>query len=143
MDRIIILLILVCEGITREKIRIINKKRFNMLYIGFSKKSHKLSAKILCKKYRHCAPVLITKEKCIIYQFVSYKKIVPIYIRPYDINTLKHFGWIFIKYNTKFDHRRVLNSKAFTCVQFTKHVLNIKNIMIQTPDALLKYLSVK
>ena len=114
-----------------------------MLYVGFSTQSHKLYARVVCKKYRHCAPLLITNNKCIIYQFISYKKIVPIYIRQRDIEILKHFGWIFIQYDGKFNIRHTLKSKALTCVQFTKHVLNIKNIAIQTPDELLKYLNTK
>ena len=111
-----------------------------MIYIGFSTQSHKLFAKILCRKYRHCAPILITRNKCILYQFVSYKKIVPVYIRQQDINILKQFGWVFIKCNANYSTRNVLKSKAITCVQFTKQILNIKNISIQTPDTLLKYL---
>ena len=56
---------------------------------------------------------------------------------------LESFGWKFIKYNGKIDHKHALKSKAITCVQFTKCALNIKNIAIQTPDALLEYLIAK
>ena len=112
-----------------------------MIYIGFSTISHKTSAKILCKKYRHCAPVLIHNNKCVLYQFVAYKKIVPIHIRPRDLNKLELFGWKFIKYSGKFAPGHALKSKSITCVQFTKHALHIKNIAIQTPDTLLRYLT--
>lgn len=112
-----------------------------MIYIGFSIQSHKKLARILCKKYRHCAPIIINKNKCVIYQFISYKKIVPIHVRARDLKTLKHFGWIFVQYSGKFAPARGLKSKTITCVQFTKCALNIKNIAIQTPDALLKYLT--
>ncbi len=111
-----------------------------MIYIGFSTQSHKLYARILCKNYRHCAPVLIMRNKCILYQFVRYGKIVPIYIRHRDINILKHFGWIFIKYDTTISKKNLLQSHAMTCVQFTKRASGIKNITIQTPDALLKHI---
>ena len=112
-----------------------------MIYIGFSTKTNKLLANILCKTYCHCAPVFITHDKCVLYQFVRYKKIVPIYIRPTDINILKNFGWIFIKYNKHIVTNKILKQNAFTCVQFTKRVLQIHNLAVQTPDALLQYLT--
>jgi len=114
-----------------------------ILYIGFSTKTHKIYAKILCKKYRHCAPVLFYKNKCVIYQFVTPKKIVPITIKHRDINILKQYGWVFIKFNGKFIYKRATNNHALTCVQFTKSVCDIKNKAIQRPDALLKYITAK
>ena len=112
-----------------------------MIYIGFSKRSHKLFARIFCKEYKHCAPILVTRNKCVIYQFTKYKKITAVQIQPKDIETLKHFGWLFIKYNGKITKIHLLKTKCFTCVQFTKIALNIKKFTIQTPDALLKYLT--
>ena len=47
-----------------------------MIYIGFSKRSHKLYARVLCKNFKHCAPVDIQGNKCLIYQFVHKNKIV-------------------------------------------------------------------
>lgn len=111
-----------------------------MLYIGFSTRSHKILARIFCKKYRHCAPVMIMHDKCILYQFVQRKKIVPIYLKHKDINILRQFGWIFIPTNKTDISFNPLQSNAITCVQFAKRALNIQNIKIQTPDALLKHL---
>ena len=114
-----------------------------MLYIAFSSRSHKLYAQILCRKYRHCAPVLMTDNKCIIYQFIKRGQIAQISIRPDDINILKHYGWKFVKYDTKFAPTIALKTKPWTCVQFTKQSIGIRKITIQTPDALLRYLNRK
>lgn len=112
-----------------------------MIYIGFSTRSHKISARILCRKYRHCAPVLITQDKCIMYQFIARGKISLIALRLKDLNILKHYGWKFIKYDCNFTP--ALKSKSYTCVQFTKQSIGINKITIQTPNALLKYLKRK
>ena len=114
-----------------------------MLYIGFSSRSHKLYAQILCRKYRHFAPVLVTDNKCIIYQFIKRGQIAQIPIRPDVINILKHYGWKFIKYDGNFALTIALKMKPWTCVQFTKQSVGIRKIMIQTPDALLQYLNRK
>ena len=120
----------------------IYKSGFIMIYIGFSTRSHKILAKIFCKKYRHCGPILVINGKYVLYQFVKHRKIIPIVLRYKDIKILKQFGWFFIKYETgKIKHEKIMTSNAITCVQFTKRVLNIKKIAIQTPDALLKYLN--
>lgn len=110
------------------------------LYIGFSTRTHKIYAKMFCKKFRHCAPVLFYKNKCVIYQFVKQNKIVPITIKHRDIKILQQYGWVFIKYNNKFI---LTNTHALTCVQFTKASCGIKNKAIQRPDALFKYITNK
>lgn len=118
-------------------------KGFIMIYIGFSTKTHKLCAKILCKKYRHVAPILITKNKCIIYQFVRFNKVVLIPIKKRDLTVLQKYGWKFVKCTCKFTPKRAIKSKPINCVQFTKRACGIKNIKIQTPDSLLKYITTK
>lgn len=114
-----------------------------MIYIGFSNKSHKLYTKILCKNFRHCATVLIKKDSGVIYQFVQPGKIVLIPIRKKDIKTLEKYGWLFIRYNKNKINNKKEGVKCLTCVQYTKHLCGIRNIKIQTPDALFKYLSNK
>ena len=109
-------------------------------YIGFSVKTHKLHARILCRKYKHCAPVIITANQTVIYQFVNTGKIIPIKLRKNDLNRLTNYGWIFIKCNHTPICDDICNIHALTCVQFTKRVYSIKKIFIQTPDALLRYL---
>ncbi len=111
-----------------------------MVYIGFSTKTHKTSARILCKTFRHVAPVLIQNSKCVIYQFVNMNKVVMISIKITDLNILVHYGWKFIQYDCKFTPEHALKSKPITCVQFAKRACGIRNIKIQTPDALLKFI---
>lgn len=112
-----------------------------MLYVGFSTKSHKIYANILCKHFRHCAPVIITTNKAFIYQFTKLNRVVLIPIKKRDIQILKQYGWVFIKYN--FSCPSLPRFKGFTCVQFTKKICGIKNIFIQTPDSLFNYLHKK
>ena len=108
------------------------------MYIAFSSQTHKLYAKILCRHFRHCAPILCYKNKYVMYQFVQPKKIIPIVLKYRDINILKTYGWYFVRYNS--NKSVVKKHLALTCVQFTKSICGIKNKSIQTPDALLKYL---
>ena len=114
-----------------------------MLYIGFSTTSHKPFAKIICKKYKHCAPIKIQNGKGVLYQFVNMYKIVLIPINLKDLKILETFGWKFAKYNENITPEHAIKTKTITCVQFTKRVCGIKNITIQTPDALLKHIDKK
>ena len=113
-----------------------------MIFIGFSVVSHKLSAKILCKHFRHCAPIIINNGKCVMYQFVDKNNIAKIPLKLRDIKILEHHGWKFIKYDGKFARTDVLKQKGIiiTCVQFTKHFCGINKKTIQTPDALFRFL---
>ncbi len=112
-----------------------------MLYIGFSNYSHKIHSKIFCHKYKHCAPVIINNNSVIIYQFVCIGKIVKITIKRNDLKTLKKHGWTFVRYSRI--SKPIIIKRGLTCVQFTKNVCGIKNIMLQTPLALFKYLQTK
>ena len=106
-------------------------------YIAFSKTSHKLYARILCRHFRHCAPVTENNNIFILYQFVNRKNIVPIQLKSRDIKILKRNGWQFIKY--KNNAMPIHIKKSLTCVQFTKKVLKISKIFIQTPDQLFNF----
>ena len=120
---------------------LIKTKVKNMLYIGFSNYSNKIHAKIFCNTYKHCAPVVVKGDTVIIYQFVHINKIVKIHIQKKDLKILKKHGWKFIKYPAAPEH--IQNKTFLTCVQFTKAMCGIKNINIQTPLALFKYLTDK
>ena len=111
-----------------------------MIYIGFSKRTHKIYAHILCRKFRHCAPILIKNNRYIMYQFINRNKVSLIYLQKRDLNILKTYGWKFIKYNGKTDPQHALTTKSITCVQFTKKLCGIRKIFIQTPDELYRYL---
>jgi hypothetical protein len=111
-------------------------KRHIMIYIGFSTRTHRLYARILCKKYKHCAPVIIKGNKCYLYQFVNKNNISVINLKPRDLLILQKYGWIFIKYDCIFTE----NIKASNCVQFIKKACGINNRKILTPYDLFKYL---
>ena len=117
-----------------------NKINIMIIYIGFSKITHKLYAKILCKKFRHCAPIIINKKNITLYQFVNRKKIVQIQLKLRDIKILERYDWKFIKYKAKNPPLKTIKNKSLTCVQFTKKVCGIQKIFIQTPDQLFKFL---
>jgi len=112
-----------------------------MLYIGFSNYSHKIHARLFCREIKHCAPIIVDGDTVIIYQFVRINKIVKIFIKRTDLKKLKKHGWQIIKYSND-DHIQ-LNRFCLTCVQFTKYACGIKDIRIQTPMGLLKYLNKK
>lgn len=111
-----------------------------IIYIGFSTKTHKILARIFCRHFKHCAPIVIKKNNYKIYQFTNRKTINIITIKRHDIKILEQYGWRFIKYNIKSVPQNALSIHTLTCVQFTKKFCRIKKITIQTPDALLKYL---
>ncbi|MBR5354530.1 MAG: hypothetical protein IK122_00195 [Alphaproteobacteria bacterium] len=112
-----------------------------MLYIGFSDYSHKILAKVFCNKYKHCAPIIVNKDSIEIYQFVHINKMVKIDIRKKDLQTLEKHGWKLVK--VAIDIKQTQRKHYLTCVQFTKAVCGIKNIRIQTPLALFRYLMTK
>lgn len=111
-----------------------------MVYVGFSLRSHKKIANIMCKNFKHCAPIIIENENYKLYQFVDRKNISIIKIKKRDLKILEKYGWQFIRYECK-PNINLLKTKYLTCVQFTKHTCGIKNITIQTPDKLFRYLS--
>lgn len=112
-------------------------------YIGFSTKTHKILARIICHKYKHCAPIKSSNNNVTIYQFIKPHKIIAIPIKKRDLDILEHHGWKFVRYKAKIDPRSALKIRAITCVQFTKRALGIKKTAIQTPDDLLKYITRK
>ena len=119
---------------------VFSKKVFIMIiYIGFSPKTHKILAHIICKNFKHCAPVIIIKNKCKLYQFTNRKNINIITLKRRDIKILEQYGWQFVKYKIKSVPQNALNIRALTCVQFTKKFCGIKKISIQTPDSFLKF----
>lgn len=106
-----------------------------MIIIAFSDKTSKILPNILCKNFKHCAPIIITGKRIVFWQFVSPNKIKKIQLSENHIKTLQSFGWQFVWLKNvkpcKFSH-------PLTCVQFVKQIVGIKKIWIQTPDALFK-----
>jgi hypothetical protein len=67
------------------------------------------------------------------------RKINQIRLSMRDLQILQRHGWRFI-YLTGDLAYNFNNTNAKTCVQLSKHAIGIKNIYIQTPNSLYKYL---
>jgi hypothetical protein len=109
-----------------------------MTYIGFSTKTHKISARILCHHFKHCAPIVAKYGKYYLYQFTNRNNINVITLKHRDLLILKQYGWVFIEHKGKINSG---NTNALTCVQFTKQFCCINNRKIITPDDLFRYLT--
>ncbi len=111
-----------------------------MIIIAFSRKTAKILPRLFCSKWKHVAPIVVHNDKIIMYQFVKYDDIQPIPLRMRDIGILGQYGWEFIFLEQNSTHN-FNTHHAYTCVQFTKRVIGISNYLIQTPDALYKYIT--
>ena len=111
-----------------------------MMIIAFSENTSKILPRILCRKYRHCAPIVCDEHGLIMYQFINRKNIVKIKLSQRDITILRTHGWkfIYISPNVKIN---LDCAHAYSCVNLSKRALNIHSIFIQTPYALYKYLT--
>lgn len=110
-----------------------------MIIIGFSTKTSKILPRILCKHFKHCAPIIKVGENFLMYQFIKHNDIKAIPITSYGLKLLKGAGWKFIKINTQ-PVKSFKAYNAFTCVCFTKKFIGIHAPFIQTPDALYRKL---
>lgn len=113
------------------------KDIYIMIIIAFSKKTSKILPRILCRKWRHVAPIVMENNKLMLYQFIRKNRVEKIPLKMRDIKILMQYGWVF--YTIKSEPNKKPNfNNAWTCVQMTKDIAKIKNIWIQTPNALLE-----
>jgi hypothetical protein len=110
-----------------------------MIIIAFSENTSKILPRILCRRFRHCAPIVYNGSDLTMYQFTKRNHIVEIHLHPRDIIILRAHGWTFI-YISPETTNISNNLHAYSCVDLTKQALNIKSVFIQTPYALYKYL---
>lgn len=103
-----------------------------MIIIGFANKTSKILPRVCCRYFKHVAPIITDGGKMQMYQFIKRGKIKKIDLKMRDIKTLGRHGWRFI-YLTDAPNLNRQNKKCVTCVQFTKHIIGIKNWTIQTP----------
>ena len=108
-----------------------------MIIIGFSNKTSKIIPRLVCRKFKHVAPIVPDKNKLVMYQFVHRKKIEKIVLKYRDLEILKKYGWKFICIEPDVKNN-FEDMRAFSCVQFTKKAIGIKNPTIQTPWGLYK-----
>ena len=115
-----------------------------MIIIAFAPNTSKLLPRIICRRFKHVAPIYVKQNKLIMYQFISHNNIAQIPLQMRDLKILVHHGWRFVllplagQKSTKtimFD-----NIHAMTCVSMVKKVIGMHNIFIQTPYALYKKL---
>ncbi len=113
-----------------------------MIIVAFCDKTSKKLPRILCKKFKHTAPILVHKDKIIMYQFIKRKNVKKIILQMRDLKILQKYGWrfVYIIGSVSYDF---ININAMTCVNFTKAVIGLKKNTIQTPLALYKYLTQK
>lgn len=111
-----------------------------MIIVGFTHKTSKIMPRIFCRRFRHCAPIVIRPGgEMHMYQFVRRGHIAQIQIRMRDIHILRAHGWLFIciphcnaqKFNIRHAH---------TCVALTCDVIGIDKWRPLTPDALFRKL---
>ena len=108
-----------------------------MIIIGFSDRTSKTVVRLVCGHFKHC--VIITKHanKFILHQFVRRNYIPKIAVTKRHIAQLELNGWVFIYLKLQ---PQLFKNNSWTCVNYVKHTVGIKNLWIQTPNSLYKYL---
>lgn len=109
-----------------------------MVIIAFSEKTSKILPRIICRRFRHCAPITPMGRGMILHQFSSPGHITKIPINIRGISRLQKQGWRFIY--LPIDAPGNLGSHAFSCVDLSKRALRLNAPHIQTPDALYRHL---
>ena len=110
-----------------------------MIIIGFCKKTSKIIPKILCRKFKHVAPIVKKGNHLEMWQFIRKNHIYTIPLKMRDLNILTRYGWEFIAVEIPVFEVSDITAVC-TCVGMTKHFVGIKNWRIQTPNALYKKL---
>ena len=111
-----------------------------MVIIAFSNKTSKILPRIICRHFRHCAPIFRIDNKLIMYQFTNMHNITKIELHNRDIAILRAHGWRFIYIPTDAPHD-FATIHAYSCVCLSKRAIGIHNKLIQTPYALYKYIA--
>ena len=112
-----------------------------MIIIAFSNKTSKFIPNILCRKYKHVAPIVPRDSKLIMYQFVSPGYIKKITLHMRDIKILGAHGWDFLYIDGVTPPHDFNPYRAKSCVDLTKSAIGIKDWHIQTPLALYRKFS--
>ena len=114
----------------------------NMIIIAFSSKTSKILPRIFCHYFRHCAPIFRKDNKLVMYQFTHMHNISEIELQDRDITILRAHGWCFVYVPMDIPHD--FNPiTAYSCVDLSKRALSIRNLFIQTPYDLYKYIAPK
>lgn len=111
-----------------------------MIIIAFSKKTSKFLPRIICRNFKHCAPIIVTNGTMYMLQFTSPKRIYKIPMDNRAIRTLGAHGWKFV-YVPRSLPADFCACAAFSCVDLSKRALRLHAPRIQTPDSLYRYLN--
>ncbi len=114
-----------------------------MIIVAFCTKTSKLLPRIVCRHFKHCAPIVPAgnaNTQMIMYQFVRQNKIIPIPITARGLRALRAHGWAVVCVAGATPPPDLLYAGDPTCVAFTKRACGLRRARIQTPDALYKYL---
>ena len=118
-------------------------KEQDMIIIAFSENTSKILPRILCHRFRHCAPIICDGNNLIMYQFVRRNKIKQISLRTRDIAILRAHGWHFVYIPADIQLHDCCLFRAYSCVDLSKRAIGMKSLFIQTPFALYKKLTHK
>lgn len=120
-----------------------------MIIIAFAQRTSKILPKIICRKWRHCAPIVpdvVAGDTLTMYQFVRRGCVAPIALTPRDINILCAHGWRFICVRdavAENDFALWAQSGArgcVTCVQLSRRAIGWRGQRWQTPAGLMREL---
>lgn len=119
------------------------EKDFIMMIIAFSKNTSKILPHMLCRHFRHCAPIICNGHDLIMYQFIKHNHIEQIHIKSRDIAILHAHGWEFIYISPGGPVNKCNLSHVYSCVDLSKRIIGLKSIFIQTPYMLYKHINKK
>ena len=111
-----------------------------MIIVAFSDKTSKILPQLICKKYKHVAPIIPSKNSLIMFQFVRPGHIKQIKLNTRDLKILELNGWDLIYIDSVAPIHEIKLNSTTTCVNMSKKMLRIRTVFIQTPFAFYKKL---
>lgn len=108
-----------------------------MIIIAFSEKTSKILPRIVCRKFKHVAPIICKGEYLVMLQFVRPGVIEKIKLNNRDLSVLARFGWVFVYLPIELPND-FSTCNIWSCVGLAKRATAIHAPIIQTPDALYK-----
>lgn len=110
-----------------------------MVIIAFSEKTSKIFPRIICRKFKHCAPIIPVGRSMVMYQFTAPGRIAKIDINMHGIRRLRAAGWRFVYMPCDAPIGFECDG-ALTCVDLSKRALRIHAPWLLTPDGLYMHL---
>lgn len=109
-----------------------------MIIVGFTYKTSKILPRIFCRRFRHCAPIIIGADgKMKMYQFIQHGNVATLVINMRDVRLLRAHGWVFVCIPNANIHKSNL-AKHWTCVAMTCNAIGMRYPHPITPYGLYK-----